>query len=67
MICIDGGRCLMMSVLCCAAKNVGDVHPSEVEAADRTDVFLPVPVARVLTFLAAAPSYQRRYHTFPYD
>ena len=51
MICMDGGRCLIMSMLCCATKLVGDakltadVHPSEVESADSFDVFLPVAVA----------------------
>jgi len=53
VICIDGGRCLMVSVLCCAAKFVGDVHPSEVEAADSLDVFLPVAVANGIRRLGA--------------
>ena len=49
----------MVSMLCCATKLVcdakltGDVHPSEVEAADRTDVFLPVSVANGIRALGA--------------
>ena len=59
VICIDGGRCLMVSVLCCAAKLVGDakltedVHPSEVESADSFNVFLPVAVANGIRTLGA--------------
>ncbi len=50
---MDGGRCLMVSVLCCAAKFTADVHPSEVQAADSLDVFLPVAVANGIHALGA--------------
>jgi hypothetical protein len=59
VICMDGGRCLMVSMLCCATKLVGDakfagnVHPSEVQAADSLDVFLPVSVANGIRALGA--------------
>ena len=53
MIWMDGDRCLMVSMLCCAAKFTADVHPSEVESADRTDVFLPVAVANGIRALRA--------------
>ena len=43
----------MVSVLLCSAKNVGDVHPSEVQAADSLDVFLPVAVAYGIRALGA--------------